>query len=79
MPRFAQGGSRKQPRPSWLISVLGKLLDRIMSIRITNHLINNGHMSHHQYGFMAGKSTDHALLNLHMTSTQQFQNSNMYA
>ena len=52
-------------RPIGLISVLGKVLERIMSIRITNHLTNNGHMSHHQYGFMAGKSTDHALLNLH--------------
>ncbi|KAH9528758.1 hypothetical protein DERF_002674 [Dermatophagoides farinae] len=52
-------------RPIGLISVLGKVLERIMSIRITNHLISNGHMSDYQYGFIAGKSTDHALLNLH--------------
>nr|XP_046918318.1 uncharacterized protein LOC124498584 [Dermatophagoides farinae] len=36
-----------------------------MSVRITSHLISNGHMSDYQYGFIAGKSTDHALLNLH--------------
>lgn len=51
-------------RPIGLISTLGKTLERIMSNRISGHLINNGHLSNSQYGFVEGKSTDHAVFNL---------------
>lgn len=51
-------------RPIGLISVLGKVLERIMANRITGHLVNNGHLSIHQYGFIAGRSAEHALENL---------------
>ncbi|KAH9506258.1 hypothetical protein DERF_011000 [Dermatophagoides farinae] len=51
-------------RPIGLISTLGKTLERIIAQRISGHLINNGHLSSNQYGFIAGKSTDHAVYNL---------------
>ncbi|KAH7642773.1 hypothetical protein HUG17_9464 [Dermatophagoides farinae] len=51
-------------RPIGLISILGKTLERIIANRISGHLINNGHLSKNQFGFIAGKSTDHAIFNL---------------
>lgn len=51
-------------RPIGLISTMGKTLERIMAQRISSHLINNGHLSTKQIGFIAGKSTDHAIFNI---------------
>ena len=51
-------------RPIELISTMSKTLERIMAQRISSHLINNGHLSTKQFGFIAGKSTDHAIFNI---------------
>ena len=51
-------------RPIGLLSTMGKAFERIIANRISGHLLNNGHLSTSQFGFVAGRSTDHAVYNL---------------
>ena len=51
-------------RPISLLPIIGKILEGIMSIRITKFMINNGLMNKYQCGFRKGKSTTHQLLRL---------------
>ncbi|KAH9521373.1 hypothetical protein DERF_005037 [Dermatophagoides farinae] len=48
-------------RPIGLISVFARTLERIIERRLRGYLVTNKLISEQQYGFMAGKSTDHAL------------------
>ena len=58
-------GSRSQPenyRPVSLTSVLSKLLERIISKQILEHLKSNSILPKEQHGFLKGKSTSTNLL-----------------
>jgi hypothetical protein len=49
-------------RPISLLSVLSKILERLVKIRLVNFLEKNGFFSRNQFGFRKGKSTQDALL-----------------
>ena len=51
-------------RPISLLSTLSKILEKIVSIQLTNHLEINKLIYKHQYGFQKNKSTEHSLLHL---------------
>ena len=57
--------SRNDPRnyrPISLLSVVGKVLERIVAEAITQHLDTNDLLSHQQHGFKPGRSTSDLLL-----------------
>jgi len=45
-----------------LLSQLSKILEKIVSVQITNHLDRNNILYEHQYGFQRNKSTEHNLI-----------------
>jgi hypothetical protein len=49
-------------RPISLVNTISKLLEKIVSIKLTNHLQLNKLLHKHQYGFQRGYSTEHNLL-----------------
>jgi len=49
-------------RPIALLSTISKILEKIVSIKLTNHLELNKLISASQFGFQNGKSTEHNLL-----------------
>ena len=49
-------------RPISLLSQLSKILEKIVSIQLTNHLDRNNLLYEHQYGFQRNKSTEHNLI-----------------
>ena len=51
-------------RPIALVSSIAKILEKIVSIRLTNHLELNNIIYPHQFGFQRGLSTEHNLLHL---------------
>ena len=51
-------------RPISLLSSLSKILEKIISIKLVNHLEINHLLHNHQYGFQRNKSTVHHLLHL---------------
>ena len=51
-------------RPISLLSTLSKILEKIVSIQLTNHLDTSKLIYKHQYGFQKNKSTEHSLLHL---------------
>ena len=53
--------SPKSFRPICLLSVIGKLLEKLIAKRIAGHMDANGLSTGHQYGFTAGRRTDDAL------------------
>ena len=53
-------------RPISLTSSIAKLLDKIVAIKLTNHLEINKLINKHQFGFQKNSSTEHNLL--HMTN-----------
>ena len=64
LPKF-KSGDRSEPqnyRPLSIISVLGKLCDRIVCIQLVTYLLENHVLCPQQYGFRPGHSTEHALL-----------------
>lgn len=50
--------------PISLLSSLSKILEKFISIQLTNHLELNGLLYKHQYGFQKNKSTEHNLIHL---------------
>ena len=58
--------------PISLLPSLGKLLERIMVIRISEHLIRNDLLNKYQCGFLKGKSCTHQLLRLTEHITKWF-------
>ena len=51
-------------RPIALVNTLSKILEKIVSISLTNHLQINNLLYRHQYGFQREKSTEHNLIHL---------------
>ena len=57
-------------RPISLLSVFSKIYERIMHTRLVNHLQSNGILHNSQYGFRAGHSCEHAILEAQNKITQ---------
>ena len=51
-------------RPIALVNTLSKVLEKIVSIKLTNHLQINDLLYKHQYGFLKGRSTEQNLLHV---------------
>ena len=51
-------------RPISLLSTLSKILEKMVSLQLVNHLDINNLLYKHQYGFQKNKSTEHHLLQL---------------
>ena len=51
-------------RPISLLSMLSKILEKIVSLQLINHLELNKLIYKHQYGFQRNKSTEHHLLHM---------------
>jgi hypothetical protein len=51
-------------RPIALVSPISKIIKKIVSIKLTNHLELNKLIYEHQYGFLRNKSTEHNLLHV---------------
>ena len=49
-------------RPISLLNSISKILEKIVSVQLTNHLELNNLLSKFQFGFQKGKSTEHNLL-----------------
>ncbi len=49
-------------RPIALLSSLSKILEKMVSVKLVNHLELNKILYKHQYGFQKGKSTEHNLI-----------------
>ena len=67
VPLF-KGGDKENPssyRPISLLPALGKLLEKIVSIRALDHLNENELLSKHQFGFRKHFSTEFALLDIY--------------
>lgn len=60
----------KSYRPICLLSVVGKLFEKLIKSRITETCLTSGRISDRQFGFMPGKSTEDAVVELRrMVST----------
>ena len=51
-------------RPISLVNTFSKILEKMVSIKLTNHLQINDLLYKHQYGFLNGKSTEHNLMHV---------------
>jgi len=49
-------------RPIALLSTLSKILEKMVSVQLVNHLDRNKILYEHQYGFQRNKSTEHNLI-----------------
>ena len=67
VPLFKGGekDSRNCYRPISLLPALGKLLEKVMSVRVTDFLNTNNLISNHQFGFREGFSTEYAILDIY--------------
>ena len=52
-------------RPISILPVFSKILEKLMHKRLTSFLEKHELLFKHQYGFQKGKSTEHAILDLH--------------
>ena len=55
-----KGNSKSDPnnyRPISLLPIVSKVLERIINKRIQRHLLQHNLVSHHQFGFLPGRST----------------------
>jgi hypothetical protein len=66
IPIFKSGDptSTDNYRPISLINTFGKILEKIVSYKLINHLNVNGIISKYQFGFQKGLSTEHNLIHL---------------
>ena len=67
IPLF-KGGDKQECRnyrPISLLPTLGKLLEKILSMRLTSHLNANNILSKHQFGFRKNHSTELAVNDIH--------------
>jgi hypothetical protein len=64
VPIFKAGDARScdNYRPISLVSSLSKILEKIVAVRLTNHLQLNNLLYTHQYGFQRNMSTEHNLV-----------------
>jgi signal recognition particle subunit SEC65 len=51
-------------RPISLLSSISKILEKIVSKKLIDHLLTNDLLYTHQYGFLPGRSTEHNLLQI---------------
>ena len=52
-------------RPIWILPILSKIFEKLVHKRLVNYLGKYKLLIKHQYSFQKGKSTDHAILDLH--------------
>ena len=67
IPLF-KGGDREDCnnyRPISLLPAIGKLFEKLLSIRLTNHLHSYNILSNHQFGFRESYSTELAVNDIH--------------
>jgi len=64
VPIFKSGDNSlcENYRPIALLSSLSKILEKMVSVRLVNHLDFNKILYDHQYGFQRNKSTEHNLI-----------------
>ena len=51
-------------RPISLVNAFSKVLEKIVCTKLVNHLEQNKLIYNHQYGFLKGRSTEHALIHI---------------
>jgi sarcosine oxidase/L-pipecolate oxidase len=51
-------------RPISLVNAFSKVLEKIVCTKLVNHLEQNKLIYKHQYGFLKGRSTEHALMHI---------------
>jgi hypothetical protein len=66
VPIFKSGDPKScdNYRPIALVSSISKILEKIVAVRLTNHLQLNDLLYKHQYGFQRNMSTEHNLLHV---------------
>ena len=64
-------------RPISLLPIIGKILEKIMHFRLYEFLTENKIINKCQYGFQKNKSTEDALLDLHSSIVDAFENKNI--
>jgi len=64
-------------RPIALLSSLSKVLEKMVSVQLVNHLDRNKILYKHQYGFQRNKSTEHSIIHA-MNYISQAMNDNKY-
>jgi len=64
-------------RPISLLSTLSKVLEKMVSVQLVNHLDRNKILYEHQYGFQRGKSTEHSIVHA-INYIGQAMNGNKY-
>jgi len=64
-------------RPISLVPTFSKILEKIVAVKLTNHLDLNNLLYKHQYGFQRGKQTEHNLIHL-LNYVSNAINSNKY-
>jgi hypothetical protein len=64
VPIFKAGNSElcDNYRPIALLSTLSKILEKLVSVQLVNHLDRNKILYEHQYGFQRNKSTEHSII-----------------
>jgi hypothetical protein len=61
-----------------LLSTLSKVLEKIVSVQLVNHLDRNNTLYKHQYGFQRNKSTEHSLIHA-LNYINKAMNENKYS
>jgi len=66
VPVFKSGQASRcdNYRPISLVPTFSKILEKIVAVKLTNHLDLNNLLYKHQYGFQRGKQTEHNLIHL---------------
>jgi len=64
-------------RPISLVNAFSKILEKIVCTKLVHHLESTNLMYKHQYGFLKGKSTEHALIQI-LNTVGQALNENKY-
>ena len=64
-------------RPIALLSSLSKILEKMVSVQLVNHLDRNKILYKHQYGFQRNKSTEHSIIHA-LNFISQAMNDNKY-
>ena len=63
-------------RPISLVKTFSKILEKLVCIKLVNHLEINKLLNVHQYGFLRNKSTEHALLQILNNISKALNNNN---
>jgi hypothetical protein len=65
-------------RPIALLSTLSKVLEKMVSVKLVNHLDRNKILYEHQYGFQRQKSTEHSIIHA-LNFINKAMNENKYS